>query len=55
VQVALERSGADGAELSNSPLLFPDAATRARMFTWGGTTADELDALLDDFAALQEG
>lgn len=48
VQDALRSSGGAAAELASNTVLFPDAATQARLFTWGGldqTDEDDLDAL----------
>ena len=44
VQGVLAARGGASAELAQSEVLFPDAATRNRLFTWGGlATADEDD------------
>lgn len=36
VREELQRLGGDAAALAENPILFPDAATRRRLFTWGG-------------------
>jgi spermidine/putrescine transport system substrate-binding protein len=52
VEEELRSRGGAAAELANSPVLFPDPATRARLFTWGGlSTADE-DELDERFTEL---
>ena len=47
VQEVLAAGDATDAELAADPVLFPDAATQARLFTWGGLDPDaeaDLDA-----------
>ncbi len=39
-------------ELADDPLLFPDNATKSRLFTWGGLSADDETKLETEFAAL---
>ena len=41
VQEQLRRVGGGAAELADSPVLFPDDATRRRLYFWAGTTAAE--------------
>ncbi|MEM7096052.1 MAG: spermidine/putrescine ABC transporter substrate-binding protein [Actinomycetota bacterium] len=41
----LARLGGDAAALAQNPILFPDDATRSRLFTWGGF--DDTDAEID--------
>ncbi|MEL6980979.1 MAG: spermidine/putrescine ABC transporter substrate-binding protein [Actinomycetota bacterium] len=56
VQEYLAGQGGSDAELAANPILFPDAATRARLFTWGGldqADEDRLDAAYAEF--LPEG
>ena len=43
VQEELRRAGGDAAELAASPVLFPDDATRRRLYFWAGTTPAEED------------
>lgn len=42
VREELESRGGASAQLANNPILFPDDATRSRLFQWGGF--DDLDA-----------
>ena len=49
--VLLERGGAE-AELARNPVLFPDAATRARLYTWGGLASADEDLLDERYEAL---
>lgn len=47
VEEELLSRGGQAADLARNPVLFPDATTRARLFTWGGlhqADEDELDA-----------
>ena len=41
VQEELRKMGGDAADLADSPLLFPDAATLARLQTWGNLSDTE--------------
>ncbi|MEL7155804.1 MAG: spermidine/putrescine ABC transporter substrate-binding protein [Actinomycetota bacterium] len=43
----LRRAGGDAAALADNPILFPDDATRNRLFTWGGL-ATEAETVIDD-------
>ena len=55
VQDVLRSAGGASAELANNSVLFPDAAARTRLFTWGGLSQsdeDELDALYADLTGL---
>ncbi len=52
VQDELARLGGAAAELARSQVLFPDAATRARLFTWGGLDQADEDDLDARYAAL---
>jgi len=52
VQDALRASGPDGAALAKNPVLFPDAAARNRLFTWGGLDAETETRLDDEFLRL---
>ncbi|MEZ5410809.1 MAG: spermidine/putrescine ABC transporter substrate-binding protein [Acidimicrobiales bacterium] len=52
VQDVLRASGPDGAALAGSPVLFPDAAARNRLFTWGGLDAETETRLDDEFLRL---
>ncbi len=52
VQDVLASRGGSSAELAQSQVLFPDPATRNRLFTWGGLDSDIEDRLDADFAAL---
>ncbi len=52
VQEFLADQGGDDAALAANPLLFPDLATRARLFTWGGLDQDTEDLLDEQYAAL---
>ena len=55
VQEELLRRGGASAELATSPVLFPDDATRNRLFTWGGLDPADEQALDDRYALLVEG
>ena len=52
VQDALLAKGGAAAELATNTVLFPDAATRARLFTWGGLDQSDEDELDEQFEAL---
>lgn len=52
VQDELLSAGGAAAELAKSPVLFPDPATRARLFTWGGLDQADEDALDTEYALL---
>ncbi|MGI9596049.1 MAG: ABC transporter substrate-binding protein [Acidimicrobiales bacterium] len=52
VQDELLRAGGAAAEVAMNPVLFPDAATRARLFTWGGLDQDDEDRIDADYALL---
>ncbi len=54
VQEELLRRGGASAELAASPVLFPDDATRNRLFTWGGLDAADEEALDERYASLVE-
>lgn len=54
VRDELLRLGGAAAELARSPVLFPDAATRARLFTWGGLEQGDEDELDARYASLVE-
>ena len=44
--------GATGARLAQDPLLFPDDATRQRLYTWYGTSVDDENQLSARFSKL---
>lgn len=48
VQDTLRAAGGDLAELAENPVLFPDAAARNRLFTWGTGLDPEFETQLDD-------
>lgn len=52
VREALQDLGGDAAELARNPILFPDAETSRRLFTWGGLPVEIEDELDSRFAAL---
>jgi spermidine/putrescine transport system substrate-binding protein len=52
VKEELLRTGGDAAKLAASPVLFPDDATRRRLYFWAGTTPAEEDALQARFSKL---
>lgn len=52
VQDVLLSNGGASAELAGSSVLFPDAAARARLFTWGGLDQDDEDRLDGIYAEL---
>lgn len=53
-QNALRALGGFEATLADNTLIFPDTATRNRLFTWGDLERGFEDQLEDDFAALTE-
>lgn len=50
VQEVLAARDPESAAIASDPLIFPDPATKARLFTWGGLTADIETQLDNDFA-----
>lgn len=52
VREELQRLGGDAAELARNPILFPDANTTRRLFTWGGLPVEIEDDLDRRFNAL---
>jgi spermidine/putrescine transport system substrate-binding protein len=52
VAEALQDLGGDAAELARNPILFPDDATKRRLFTWGGLPIEVEDQLDARFGAL---
>lgn len=52
VRDALRRLGGDAAALADNTILFPDDATRQRLYTWGGLAPDVEDELDARFAKL---
>lgn len=52
VREALQDLGGDAAELARNPILFPDAETSRRLFTWGGLPVEVEDQLDARFNAL---
>lgn len=52
VQDVLRASGEEGVALADSPVLFPDAAARNRLFTWGGLDPETETRLDDEFLRL---
>ncbi len=54
VQEQLLARGGASAELANSPILFPDDATRSRLFTWGGLDPADEQVLDDRYGQLVE-
>ncbi len=52
VAEALQELGGDAAELARNPILFPDDATKRRLFTWGGLPIEIEDQLDARFGAL---
>ena len=50
-EVLASRDAASRA-IARDPLVFPDAATKARLFTWGGLSTEIETKLDDDFAAV---
>jgi spermidine/putrescine transport system substrate-binding protein len=55
VRDELRKLGGDAAQLADSPILFPDDATRQRLYTWGGLPADVEDDLDARFTILTAG
>ena len=51
-QDVLRARGGFAAELADNPLIFPDAATRNRLFTWGTLNLEDERAIEADFDAL---
>lgn len=49
VREALQRAGGESARLADNPVLFPDDATRRRLYFWAGTTTAEEAALQERF------
>ncbi|HEX8003047.1 MAG TPA: spermidine/putrescine ABC transporter substrate-binding protein [Mycobacteriales bacterium] len=50
VREVLERAGGESAKLADNPVLFPDDATRRRLYFWAGTTnaeEEELQGIFD--------
>jgi spermidine/putrescine transport system substrate-binding protein len=54
VREELVKLGQTEAALAESPLLFPDAAMRRRLFTWNGTSPAEDKQIADLFAKLKD-
>ena len=52
VKEELEKAGGASARLAASPVLFPDDATRRRLYFWSGTTPDEEKVLQDRFTKI---
>ena len=52
VQEELRSAGGELAELAENPTLFPDAATRNRLFTWGTLDSDDEATLETQFNEL---
>jgi spermidine/putrescine transport system substrate-binding protein len=52
VQNALDDLGGESAQLASNPILFPDAATKKRLFTWGGLNETEEVSLDASFAEI---
>jgi spermidine/putrescine transport system substrate-binding protein len=52
VKEVLQQQGGDSAKLAASPVLFPDDATRRRLYFWSGTTPAEEQALQARFAKI---
>jgi len=52
VQDVLAAQGGAAAQLAQSPVLFPDASTRNRLFTWGGLSAADEEDLDNRYAEL---
>jgi spermidine/putrescine transport system substrate-binding protein len=55
VRDELRKLGGEAAGLADSPILFPDDATRQRLYTWGGLPADVEDELDARFTSLIGG
>lgn len=52
VREELQRAGGESAKLAENPILFPDDATRRRLYFWAGTTTAEEAALQERFDAI---
>jgi spermidine/putrescine transport system substrate-binding protein len=52
VQEVLASRDAASRAIARDPLVFPDAGTKARLFTWGGLSTEIETRLDDDFAAV---
>ena len=52
VEDELRALGGDAAALADNPILFPDDATKRRLFTWGGLPVEVEDRLDDRFNQL---
>jgi spermidine/putrescine transport system substrate-binding protein len=52
VQAELDNLGGESAALAANPILFPDAATKRRLFTWGGVSEPEEAQLESRFAGI---
>jgi spermidine/putrescine transport system substrate-binding protein len=55
VRDELAAMGGEAAALADNPILFPDDATRRRLFFWSGLDAEEEDELDSQFATLIDG
>jgi spermidine/putrescine transport system substrate-binding protein len=55
VRDELRKLGGDAAKVADSPILFPDDATRQRLYTWGGLPVDVEDDLDARFTTLITG
>jgi spermidine/putrescine transport system substrate-binding protein len=55
VRDELRKLGGDAAKLADSAILFPDDATRQRLYTWGGLPPDIEDDLDARFTTLTAG
>lgn len=55
VQEFMASQGGSDRALAENPLLFPDPATRARLFTWGGLDSADEEQLDQTYLALVEG
>ena len=52
VREELARAGGEAAALANNPILFPDDATRRRLYFWAGLDSDAEDRLQERFSAI---
>jgi spermidine/putrescine transport system substrate-binding protein len=52
VQDVLARQGGDAAKLAENPILFPDDATRRRLYFWAGTTTEQEEMLQTRFSSI---